>query len=60
MDLHEHAAELGLVDVDIVLLILKNNLPLLLLHLIKDDNIKRLAEMCRVGNEAKRKDLINS
>ena len=60
MDPLEHVAELGLVDIDIVLLTLKNNLPILLLHLIKDDNIKSLAEMCRVENEAKRKDLINS
>ena len=55
----EHVAELSLVDVDIVLLILKNNLPILL-HLTKDDNIKSLAEICKVRNEAKRKNLINS
>ena len=53
----EHAAELSLVDVDIVLLILKNDLPILSLHLAEDDNIKSLAEICGVRNETKRKNL---
>lgn len=50
-------AELSLVDVDIFLLILKNDLPILLLHLAEDDDIESLAEMCGVRNETKRKNL---
>ena len=50
-------AELSLVDVDIFLLILKNDLPVLLLHLAEDDDIKSLAEMCGVRNETERKNL---
>lgn len=53
----EHVAELSLVDVDIFLLILKNDLPVLLLHLAEDDDIKNLAEMCGVRNETERKNL---
>ena len=60
MDSPEHMAELGLVDADVVFLILKNNFTILSLHLAKDDNIERLAEMCGVGNKTKRKDLINN
>ena len=60
MDLPEHMAGLGLVDADVVFLILKNNFTILSLHLAKDDNIERLAEMCGVGNKTKRKDLINN
>ena len=59
MDSVEHVAELNFVDFDVVPLILKNYFPILLLHLAKDDNIKRLAEMCRVWDKAKRKDLMN-
>ena len=59
-DLPEHMAELSLVDADVVFLILKNNFTVLSLHLAKDDNIERLAEMCGVGNKTKRKDLINN
>lgn len=57
MDPFEHAAEFGFVDFNIVLLILKHNFPILSLHLAKDDNIKRLAQMCRVRNKAEWKDL---
>ena len=55
----EHVAELSLVDADIFLLILKNNLCILSLHLTKDDNIESLAEMCGVRDETKRKNLSN-
>ena len=39
MDPLEHMAELSLVDIDIVLLTLNNNIPILLLHLTKGDKI---------------------
>ena len=45
MDSPEHMAELGLVDADVVFLILKNNFTILLLHLAKDDNIERLPDV---------------
>ena len=56
----KHAAIFSLVNIEIVLLILGYNFPILSLHLAKDDNIERLAKVCGVGNITEREDLRDS